>query len=386
VSTPSSYSTEIYLRGREGHRPTLPTDLNNLEAYAKSSLAPEPFWYVAGAAGAGHTHRANLEAFQRWRIIPRMLTDATDRDLRTTVLGTSIAAPVIAAPVGVQSIMHPLGELAIARASAELGIPMVASTVSSYPMEEIAEANGEGQRWFQLYWPNDDGVRTSFLSRAERAGFTALVLTLDTWLVGWRTHDLDHGYLPFLRGTGLANYFSDPAFRAGLQTSPEQDLDAAVQHWLPIFTGTDRSWEDVTRLREQWPHRLVLKGIQDPSDARRAVEAGVDAVVVSNHGGRQVDGAVASLDALPAVVQETDGAVEVYFDSGIRSGADIVKALALGARAVLVGRPWMYGLGLDGYDGVNHVLRCLLADLDLTLALSGNRTPGNLGRHSLVQL
>ena len=374
----SSYAHEIYLQGMGDVRPTLTTDTTALEELARQHMAPEPYWYVAGAAGSGATARANRAAFDELRIVPRMLNGATPRDLSTTVLGTTIPAPVITAPVGVQSIVHPDAELAVARVTAELGLPMTLSTVSSFPLEQVAQANGAGPRWFQLYWPNDEQVCISVLERAAASGFSALLVTLDTWMLGWRPHDLDHAYLPFLTGEGLANYFGDPAFLAGLSKPPQEDLPAALLRWLPMFTGTDHSWDDIAFLREHWHGPIVLKGIQSVDDARRAVDAGVEGVVVSNHGGRQVDGAIASLHALRPVAEAVGAQLEVLFDSGIRTGADIVKALALGAKAVLVGRPWVYGLALGGQDGVKHVLRSLLADLELTLALSGHRTPGEL--------
>jgi lactate 2-monooxygenase len=380
----SNYANEIYLYGMGGKRPDLPTDPAVLEEYAKDRVEPEPFWYVAGAAGTGATARANLAAFDRWRLVPRMFAGATHRTAQTTVLGATIPAPVITAPIGVQGVMHPDAELAVARVAAELGLPMAVSTVSSYTLEEIAAANGDGIRWFQLYWPNDEEVCASFLARAQAAGYSALVVTLDTWLLGWRPHDLDQAYLPFLSGKGLATYFSDPAFRAGLEKAPEEDLPAALMRWLPMFTGTDRTWDSIAFVREHWAGPIVLKGIQHVDDARRAVDAGVDGIVVSNHGGRQVDGAIASLDALPAIVEAVGDRLEVLFDSGIRCGADILKAVALGAKATLVGRPWVYGLALAGEDGVRHVLRCLLADLDLGLALSGNTGLADLGPHSLA--
>jgi isopentenyl diphosphate isomerase/L-lactate dehydrogenase-like FMN-dependent dehydrogenase len=382
--TPSNYANEIYLAGLGGTVPAWPTDPAALEAYARERVESGPFWYAAGSAGAGTTSRANLEAFDRWRIVPRMLAGATARSAATTVLGQAVPAPVVTAPIGVQGIMHPDGELAVARVAAELGLPMAVSTVSSYTLEEVAEANGDGVRWFQLYWPNDEDVCASFLSRAKAAGYSALVVTLDTWMLGWRPHDLDQAYLPFLAGKGLATYFSDPAFRAGLEKSPEDDLFTALLRWLPMFTGQDKTWEHLGFLREHWDGPIVLKGIQHPDDARRAVDAGVQGIVVSNHGGRQVDGAIASLDALPGVVDAVGDQLEVLFDSGVRTGADVMKAIALGARAVLYGRPWVYGLALGGEDGVRHVLRCLLADLDLNLALSGNADLAALGPHVLV--
>jgi lactate 2-monooxygenase len=380
----AGYASEIYLQGMGGFRPALTTDIGELESVAREHMAPEPFWYVAGAAGSGATARANRAAFDSLRIVPRMLNGAAPRDLSTTVLGARLPVPVITAPVGVQSIVHPDAELAVARATAALGVPMTLSTVSSYTMEQVAEANGDGVRWFQLYWPNDEAVCVSFLDRAKAAGYSTLVVTLDTWLLGWRPHDLDHAYLPFLTGEGLANYFEDPVFRGALAKPPREDLPAALMRWLPMFTGTDHSWSDVAFLRAHWDGPIVLKGVQCVEDAKRAVDAGVAGIVVSNHGGRQVDGAIASLHALPDVAAAVGDQIDVLFDSGIRTGADVLKAVALGAKAVLVGRPWVYGLALGGEDGVRHVLRSLLADLDLGLALSGHRSLTELGRADLA--
>ena len=379
----AAYQNEIYLQGLGGTVPPFTTDPDALEQSARDRLGPGPFWYVAGGAGSGATVRANREAFDRVRIVPRMLTNATERHLGVTVLGTELPAPVMVAPVGVQAILHPDGELATARAAAELGVPMVLSTASSHTIEEVAEASGDGPRWYQLYWPNDPDVCASLLERAKKAGYTALVVTLDTWTLAWRPHDLDQAYLPFLRGVGTAIPFSDPVFRAGLQKSPEEDLPMAILRWVQLFTGTDKSWDQLSFLREHWDGPIVLKGIQHPDDARRAVEFGMDGVVVSNHGGRQVDGAVGSLDALPSIVEAVGEQVDVLFDSGIRTGADVVKALALGAKAVMVGRPFAYGLAHGGQVGVKHVLRSLLADFDLTLGLSGHRSPADLGPDAL---
>jgi isopentenyl diphosphate isomerase/L-lactate dehydrogenase-like FMN-dependent dehydrogenase len=378
-----SYQNEIYLQGLGGQVPIFTTDGTRLEDAAREKLEPGPFGYVAGGAGSGATVRANREAFDRWRIVPRMLTDATTRDHSTTLLGTNMPAPVLLAPVGVQSIVHPEGELATARAAAALGVPMILSTASSHTIEEVAEASGAGPRWFQLYWPNDNDVAISILSRAKAAGFTTLVLTLDTWTLAWRTIDLDHSYLPFIRAVGTAIPFSDPAFQAPLEKSPEEDPQSAILRWIPMFTGTDKRWDQLPFLREHWDGPIVLKGIQHVDDARRAADAGMDGIVVSNHGGRQVDGAVGSLDVLPEIAAAVGDRLAVLFDSGIRTGADVVKALALGARAVLVGRPFVYGLALGGEDGVRHAVRSLLADFDLTSGLSGHRSPGELSGESL---
>jgi isopentenyl diphosphate isomerase/L-lactate dehydrogenase-like FMN-dependent dehydrogenase len=326
--------------------------------------------------------RANREAFRRRRIVPRMLCDISARDLRTTVLGTAMPAPVLLAPVGVQTILHPDGELASARAAAAVGLPIVASTAAAHSMEEVARAAGDAPRWFQLYWPKDDAITTSLVRRAEQSGYGAIVVTLDSVLMGWRPIDLAHGYLPFLEGTGIAQFVSDPVFRAGLARPPEEDMQAAVAQWVQTINKV-LTWDDLAFLRSLTSLPIVLKGILHPDDARLAVEHGVDGLIVSNHGGRQVDGAIAALDALPPVVDAVAGSLPVLFDSGIRSGADVAKALALGADAVLIGRPYLWGLALEGQAGVEAVLRALLAELDLTLALSGSARPAELSRASL---
>lgn len=370
------YQSEIYLHGLAGTKPPFTTDLAALEQAAVTALPEAAFGYVAGGAGSGATMLANRAAFDRWKIVPRMLAEATDRDLTTTVLGDELPAPVLLAPIGVQSIVHPDGELATARAAASLGLPMILSTVSSHSIEAIAEAGGP--RWFQLYWPSDADVCASILGRARKAGYTALVVTLDTWTMGWRPHDLDRAYVPFLNGEGLAIPLSDPVFRSRLAKRPEDDLPAAILAWMSMFTGTDFGWHQLSCLRQLWDGPIVLKGVQHAEDARRAVDAGMDGIVVSNHGGRQVDGALAALEALPTISGAVGDRIEVLFDSGVRTGADVIKALALGAKAVLYGRPYAYGLGLAGEDGVRHVLRCLLAELYITLGLAGHRTPSEL--------
>lgn len=377
------YQNEIYLQGLGGQLPPCSTDATKLEASAQQVLAPGPFSYVAGAAGSGATARANREAFDRWRLVPRMLTGATDRDLSTTVLGTRLPAPVLVAPVGVQSIVHADAESATARAAASLGLPFILSTASSTSIEDVAAANGAGPRWFQLYWPGDSDVCASLLARAKNAGYTTLVVTLDTWTLAWRPSDLDQAYLPFLQGEGLAVPFTDPVFRGLLDKTPEEDPPTAILRWIGMVTGTDKTWEQLPFLREHWDGPIVLKGIQHVGDARRAVEAGMDGIVVSNHGGRQVDGAIGALDALPAIVAAVGDQLTVLFDSGIRTGADAFKALALGAKAVCIGRPYAYALGLAGEAGVRQVTRGIMADLDLTLGLAGHRSIHDLTPEAL---
>jgi isopentenyl diphosphate isomerase/L-lactate dehydrogenase-like FMN-dependent dehydrogenase len=312
-----------------------------------------------------------------------MLRDVGVRDLSAELFGATLPAPLLLAPIGVQSIVHADGELATARAAAATGVPYIHSTAASYSIEEAAEANGDGPRWFQLYWPSDPELTKSFLRRAETVGYGAIVVTLDTTLLAWRPRDLQGAYLPFLRGVGVANYFSDPVFRAGLEKPPEEDLRAAVMHWIKEYSNPTISWDKLSFLRDNTELPILLKGILHPDDARLAVEHGVDGVIVSNHGGRQVDGAIGSLDALPAVVEAVPDEFPVLFDSGIRSAADAFKAIALGASAVLLGRPYMWALALGGEAMVTQLVRGFLAELDLTLALSGHTGFGDVDAGSL---
>src|SRR6266545_4234912 len=374
------YYREIYAKGMlAGERPTLPMAWAELESRARESLDDRAIAYIFGGAGSEDTMRANLDAFRRWRIVPRVLRqDLSARDLSLDLLGTRMPAPVMLAPIGVQTLLHDDGELATARAAASLGMPLITSTASSTAMEEIAEANGDAPRWYQLYWPNDDELAASMIRRAEAAGYSALVLTVDNYVPGWKPRDLEQAYLPFLEGVGIAQYLSDPVFQQGLEKSPEEDMGAAVGHFLGVFANPALTWERLEWLRSTSSLPIVLKGILHPDDAREARERGVDGIVVSNHGGRQIDGAIASIDALPPIVDAVGEGMAILLDSGIRSGADAFKALALGADAVLIGRPYLWGLALDGQNGVETVLRCLLAELDLTMALSGVTHPAEI--------
>ncbi|OZF06721.1 alpha-hydroxy-acid oxidizing enzyme [Rhodococcus sp. 15-1154-1] len=382
----SDHQIGIYAQGMfTDQKPKITTNLAKLEDQAAARLTPEALGYIVASAGSGSTARANREAFDRWRIAPRMLRSAAERDHSVTVLGTELPAPVLIAPVGIQTLAHPDGELATARAAAALGIPYIHSTQASHSFEQVAEAGGDAPRWYQLYWPTDESVLLSFLDRAKTTGFTTLVLTLDTTLLGWRPADLDRGYLPFLANLGIENYLTDPAFKAGLEQPVETNPIAAAMHWAKMFPNPGLNWGQLKFLRDHWDGPIVLKGICTVGDARSAVEHGVDGIVVSNHGGRQIDGARASLDALPAIVGAVGDQVTVLFDSGVRTGADMAKALALGADAVLLGRPFLYGLALGGQEGVEHVLRCILAEFDLVTSLSGHTGAGELGRESVVR-
>ncbi|OZC65666.1 alpha-hydroxy-acid oxidizing enzyme [Rhodococcus sp. 06-470-2] len=386
---PSNFSDHqlgIYAAGMFAQQtPSITTNLARLEDQAAEKLSPEALGYIVASAGSGSTARANRVAFDRWAITPRMLRSSAARNHACTVLGTDMPAPLLIAPVGIQTLAHPDGELATVRAAAELGVPYIHSTQASHSFEQVAEAGGDAPRWYQLYWPTDESVLLSFLQRAKDSGFTALVLTLDTTLLGWRPADLDRGYLPFLANLGIENYLSDPAFQAGLAQPVEENPVAAAMHWAQMFPNPGLSWKNLTFLREHWSGPIVLKGICTVGDAREAAAHGVDGIVVSNHGGRQIDGARASLDALPSIVDAVGEQLTVLFDSGVRTGADMAKALALGADAVLLGRPFLYGLALGGQEGVAHVLRCLLAEFDLVTSLSGHTGAGELGRDSIME-
>ncbi len=415
----------IYRRGTYGHRPQVPTGASALEEAARKAMSTKGFAYVAGSAGGESTAAANRSAFDRWRIMPRLLVDSSERDTGVELFGRRHESPLLVAPIGVLSMAHPDADLAVARGARAQGVTHIISTQASVPMEDVAgELDGSGH-WYQLYWSSNDDLVESLVSRAEACGSEALVITLDTGYLGWRPRDLDLGHLPFARGAGIAQYTSDPVFHrlvaervAARSAEPEprprptpaavrallamsrnhpgptrQNLSAmeprvSVETFLDVFSRPSLTWEDLRRARDLTSIPIVLKGILHPDDARRAVEEGVDGIYVSNHGGRQVDREVGALDALPAVVAAVRGAgsgAPVIFDSGIRSGADAFVALALGASAVAVGRPHVYGLALAGADGVAEVLRNIRAELDLTMALTGCTSLADITPDRLVE-
>jgi L-lactate dehydrogenase (cytochrome)/lactate 2-monooxygenase len=441
--------SSIYRNGVFGRRPVVPTHPDALAEAARRRMTRTGWSYVAGGAGAQRTVEANREAFGRYRTVPRQMVDVGERSLATTMLGRELPAPVLFAPVGALelAVRHRRGypprnaEPALARAARDLGLPLVISSQASTAMEDTAATLGDSPRWFQLYWSSDDALVESFVSRAEASGCEALVVTLDTHVLGWRTRDLDLGYLPFARGEGIAQYLSDPIFQqlvetrvrgasgkssgassdtAGTAADPStrptvaavrslvsmarhhpgptwRNLTrpyarAAVETFLDVFSRSTLTWPDLAWLRERTALPILVKGIQHPDDARAALDHGADGIIVSNHGGRQIDNAVASLDTLAPVVDavrahpggsRTGTDVPVLFDSGIRSGADVFTALALGADAVLLGRPWVHGLALAGADGVRAVAEHVLAELDLTMALAGVSQTGQIGRRNL---
>jgi lactate 2-monooxygenase len=365
------YQNEIYFAGLSGRQPRFPMSFNELEAKAHATLPKSVVSYVAGGCGNERTQDANVTAFDRWGLMPRMFVGAAQRDMSIELFGMKLPTPLFMSPIGVIGIcaQDGHGDIATARAAAQTGVPMVASTLTVDPLEDVAREFGATPGFFQLYTPTDRGLAESLVRRAEAAGFKAIVVTLDTWITGWRPRDLSEANFPQLRGLCLANYFSDQRFLAMLAKSPREDPSAAIMQWVRIF-GNPLTWDDLPWLRSLTKLPLLVKGICHPDDARRAIDGGVDGIYCSNHGGRQANGGIAALDMLPAVVKAA-GKTPVLFDSGVRTGSDVVKALALGAAAVGVGRPYAYGLALGGVAGIVHVLRCLLAEADLLMAVDG---------------
>lgn len=380
------FQNEIYFAGLRGVRPKLPVDFDTMVTKARAALPESVIAYVEGGCGNEHTQRLNVSAFEHWGLVPRMLVDCAQRDLSIELFGMKLPTPLFLCPIGVIGLcaQDGHGDLATARAAAATGVPMMASTLSNDPLEAVAKHVGGTPGFFQLYTPKDIGVAESLVHRAEAAGFKAIVVTLDTWVTGWRPRDLNQSNFPQLRGHALANYFSDPCFRSSLANPPEEDGQAAVLQWTKIF-GKPLTWADLPWLRSLTKLPLILKGICHPDDGRRAIDGGVDGLYCSNHGGRQANSGVAAIDLLPAVVKAA-GATPVLFDSGIRSGTDVIKALALGAAAVGIGRPYAYGLALDGVDGIVHVLRCILAEADLLMAVDGYPTRADLRPEALMRV
>jgi lactate 2-monooxygenase len=396
-SAPHTYGNEVYANGLQNIKPAISFHPEDWESHARDILPADSYSYIWGSAGLRETDNNNRDAFRKWAIIPSRLVKADFPSLKTTVLGQEYDYPIAIAPIGVQRIFHRDGEVAAATAATKQHVPYILSTASSTSIEDVARASGDGARWYQLYWPTDEHneITVSLLQRAKRAGYRVLVVTLDTYILGWRPSDLNNGYNPFLRADkiGVELGFSDPVFRRRFRerhgVEIEEDMGTAAAEWAHmIFPGQSHSWEDIKFLQQHWDGPIVLKGIQSVADARRAVEVGVQGIVVSNHGGRQQDGGIGSLDVLPEIVDAVGEQLDVLFDSGVRCGADVAKALALGAKMVLIGRPYAYGLAIAGEAGVSHVLRSILADLDLTLHLAGIRSvsPEHLNRSVLRRM
>lgn len=411
--------TQIYLAGVSGHRPRVPLDARRLERTARRAMSRNAYAYIRAGAGNERTMYANRAAFDQWRIVPRMLRDVSERDTSVELFGRRLRSPFLLAPIGVLELAHEDADAAVARAAYASGTPMILSNQASRPMEEVADILGQTPHWFQLYWSKSDELVESLVSRAERCRCEAIVVTLDTTLLGWRSRDLEQAYLPFLRGKGIAQYTSDPVFTRligermpppppgqqpklnlatlrtliaataaypapFLQTLRDGRGRAAVQRFIEIYSRPSLTWEHLDTLRRRTDLPILLKGILDPQDATHAVEAGMSGIVVSNHGGRQVDGSIATLEALPGIVKAVDGRIPILLDSGVRGGADAFKAIALGASAVLIGRPYVYALAIGGEAGVRELIANFDADFDLTMGLAGCRSVAEIGPETVV--
>lgn len=415
--SPADHQKEIYLKGFAGLLPSVPVDPTELEACAKKAMSPEAYAYIAGGAGLESTVRSNRSDFEALKIVPRMLRDTSGRDTSVTLFGQRLPSPLLLSPVGVLEMVHPEADLAVGQAAAALGVPYIFSNQASRPMEEVAAAMGDAPRWFQLYWSKSNDLVASFVQRAEKAGCRAIVVTLDTTHLGWRTRDLAIAYLPFLEGKGIAQYTSDPVFQR-LMDEPSPALarprvtmallsglvkmvnaypgsgflrklksgrpQKAVQKFTAIYSNPALTWKDLSFLRQHTKLPVLLKGVLHPDDAAMALDHGIDGLIVSNHGGRQVDGSISTIAALPAIVQRVNGRVPVLLDGGVRGGADMFKALALGATAVCIGRPYVYGLTLAGPAGVEEVLKNLMADFYFTMGLSGVISVKEITRDTLA--
>lgn len=408
--------TDIFLGSLRGKRRSIPVSFDKLRKAARRSMSEEAYAYIAGSAGLETTKNANRKAFERWKIIPKMLQDVSSCDTGINLFGRNYPAPFLLAPIGVLEMAHPKADLAVAKAAATEGIPFIYSSQASVSMEECSAAMGDSPRWFQLYWSTANELVESFVRRAEDAGCEAVVLTLDTTMLGWRPRDLDLDYLPFLQGKGIAQYTGDPVFRDLMKTElgdadepPKLTFQAlkaliqmaknypggfwsnllseeprrAVKTFIECYSRPSLTWEDLAFLRELTDLPIILKGILGAQDAKHAIEAGMNGIIVSNHGGRQIDGAISSVEALPEIVEAVDKAVPVLMDSGIRTGGDIFKALALGADAVLLGRPYVYALSIAGEVGVREVIQNYRADFELTMGLSGIKSTKDIKRNQL---
>lgn len=364
------YQLQIYFAGTQNVKPQLPVSFEELEKKASEVMKPEAFAYIAGSAGSEITTYNNKAAFNHWQIIPRMMGDVSKRSIAIELFGMQLPSPVLLAPVGVLSIAHPEAEVAVARAAKSMRVPQIVSTVSSKTIEEIGAVHDDHPHWFQLYWGRNNDFTRSIIGRAEKAGYTAIVVTLDTRLFAWRERDIKNAYLPFLYNEGLANYFSDPVFLAEVG-DPAKNKMQTMMHFANCFSNPSSTWNDLAVIRECTKLPVIVKGIQHPDDAKKAIDHGADGIIVSNHGGRQLDGAIGALDTLAGISDEVTDKTTILFDSGIRRGADVFKAIALGAKAVLLGRPYAYGLALAGEQGVKEVIANLLADVDLTMGLTG---------------
>ena len=410
--------SEIFLGNLRGKEREIPVSFDKLKEAASKKMSAEAFAYVAGSAGEESTKTENRRGFKKWQIIPRMLRDVSSVNTNITLFGNSYPCPFLLAPIGVLEMAHQDADLAVAKAATEEGVPFIFSSQASVSMEKCSQVMDQSPRWFQLYWSTNNDLVKSFVERAEQCGCDAIVLTLDTTKLGWRPRDLDLDYLPFLRGMGIAQYTSDPVFQQMMKTpvaesdeSPKLTLNSvkaliqmaknypggfwsnllsdkprkAVKTFIESYSRPSLTWENLSFLRSLTDLPIILKGILHPEDARKSVETGMDGIIVSNHGGRQVDGAISSIDALPSIIDEVKNKIPVLLDSGIRTGSDIFKALALGAEAVLLGRPYVYALSVAGQQGVREVIQNYRADFELNMSLSGCKSIDEINRQNITQ-
>ena len=415
--SPTDHQAQIYLRGFAGTRPKVPFTAQEMEALAHKCMSAEAFAYIAGGAGLESSVASNRSDFEKYKIIPRMLRDTSNRSTEIELFGQPLPSPLLLSPVGVLEMVHPDADIAVARASAALGVPYIFSNQASRPMEEASAAMGSSPRWFQLYWSKSNDLVASFVQRAEKCGCQAIVVTLDTTHLGWRTRDLEIAYLPFLEGKGIAQYTSDPVFQRVMDepapTTPRPGItlpllaglikmvnaypgngffrklrsgrpQKAVQKFTSIYSNPALTWKDLSFLRGQTQLPILLKGILHPDDAAMALDHGINGIIISNHGGRQVDGSISTIDALPAIAQRVAGKIPVLLDGGIRGGADMFKAIALGASAVCIGRPYVYGLAIAGQAGVEEVLKNLMAEFYFTMGLAGINSVKEITRASMA--
>ena len=415
----AEWQREIYLNGFAGNKLSVKVSFEKLERKAKNRMSKKAYAYIAGGAGSESTMVANRIAFEQLKIVPRMLHDVSVRDTQIELFGQKVPAPILLSPIGVLEMVHTQADIAVAKAAASLGLPYIFSNQASRSMEQCAEVMGDSPRWFQLYWSKSRDLVQSFIQRAERCNCKAIVVTLDTTMLGWRTRDLDVAYLPFLEGKGIAQYTSDPIFQKMLDEpddAPQIKRDItinsilglvsmvnnypgngffeklksgrplkAVRKFVSVYSNPATTWNDLQWLRQQTKLPILLKGILHPNDARKALDAGMDGIVISNHGGRQVDGSISTMEALPKIIEVTQDRIPVLLDSGVRGGADIFKALALGAKAVCVGRPYVYGLTLAGEKGVYEILQNFLADFELTMGLAGCKNIAEINKETIIK-
>ena len=420
MSKATDRQKNIYINGMSGRRPLIPTDAHKLRQKARERMTTEAYAYIAGGAGREDTIVANRSGFDQWKIVPRMLRDVSERDTSLTLFGQSLSSPFLLAPIGVLEMAHRRADRAVAQAAKNTRTPMIFSNQASVSMESCARILEDSPHWFQLYWSKSDDLVASLAKRAEDCGCSAIVVTLDTTLLGWRNQDLDLAHLPFLHGKGIAQYTSDPVFNR-LLNEKSDTADAktsqrinpttlaalfklawrfpgrftnnltsgiplkSIRKFIEIYSRPSLTWKNIAFLRERTSLPILLKGILHTDDALQALRHGINGIIVSNHGGRQVDGAISTIEALPGIVKAVNGQIPVLLDSGIRGGSDAFKALALGATAVCIGRPYVYALTLAGSAGVEELVKNYQADFELTMALAGCKSLEEINRNSLTQ-